>query len=490
VSILPPEILGSVFRWNVTSDGDFGGLPKGSHNFLLVCHHWFEVASRTPDLWSFWGNKLQDWAPHHGRCGAAPLDLVLAAPKYSNNDFDDKLRDALRDRATRDLVRRVHLKGLRVSGLLNSIISSIVTEEEGTRSSRMESFIVLSACFLPVDVSAFFSRYRLPKLRCLRLIGCKISSWDLVRSHTMALTTLELGYMKKSPALSLPQLLSVLSSNPLLRYFGLSLISGPVPDVNHSDGSSPRVPLRHLKWLRLNSDFRPAFELLNQLDLPDRMVNLRLKLFWSSPSDISRTLGMFLGDHVRRRGRLSGDRLGLLAYPSTYSFDFNVGVACKGDGSAEVTWFVEVSGSMTWELEGEEVDRVCFDLISHIPRDQVISLQTSIPILRSKELCVEMRDLTYLHLVDGDLSVWFMEPDILGPHAFKDLLPGLDHIVITGPILDSDDWSPLTKFLSHRAAAGNRISSLRLCNHPQMGRDVVKSIKRMVKVVDFGCGSP
>ena len=49
-TFLPPEILGKIFRWNVIPDEDFGGLPKDSYNFLLVCHHWFEVASRTPEL--------------------------------------------------------------------------------------------------------------------------------------------------------------------------------------------------------------------------------------------------------------------------------------------------------------------------------------------------------------------------------------------------------------------------------------------------------
>ena len=39
---VPPEILGAVFRWNAIPEGgflDFEGLPKGSYNFLLVCHH-------------------------------------------------------------------------------------------------------------------------------------------------------------------------------------------------------------------------------------------------------------------------------------------------------------------------------------------------------------------------------------------------------------------------------------------------------------------
>ena len=49
VSKFPPEVLGNIFRWNVTLEEPFDGIKEESYNFLLVCHHWFEVASRTPE---------------------------------------------------------------------------------------------------------------------------------------------------------------------------------------------------------------------------------------------------------------------------------------------------------------------------------------------------------------------------------------------------------------------------------------------------------
>lgn len=124
---VPPEILGYIFLRNVTPVDRFGGLQRGSYNFLLVCHHWFEVASCTPALWSFWGNTLRQWSRRYQHSGTAPLDLVLSpySNMYGEKDipFDGPLRDALRDRAARDSIRFLHLSS-RNTSLLHSIISS------------------------------------------------------------------------------------------------------------------------------------------------------------------------------------------------------------------------------------------------------------------------------------------------------------------------------------------------------------------------------
>ena len=478
---LPPEILGNIFRWNVIPVGDFGGLLKRSYNFLLVCHHWYKVASRTPELWCSWGNTVRDWSKWYARCGSAPLDLVLSGSEDLN--LDDGLRDALQDRAARDTIRQVHLRSSNV-GLLNSVISSVVAEGEETRSNSMESFILQNGgSRWDVDVSGFFSRYHLPKLQCLRLSGCTISTWDSLESRTTSLTTLSLDIGSQPQIPTLPHLLSILSSNPNLQH--IALANGSVPHAN-GDGSSSQTQLRHLKRLHLTHDFDRVFGLLNRLELPDKMDDLNLVLSKCSPSDLSQTLGPYIGDHVWRRGRSEGG-LGLLAFSESTMFWIQVGDAYKSDESTRVEWFVTVEWTMGMTLEEEEADKLCFDVIARIPWKQVVDVTTNLPILHSVELCIQMCNLTHLHLCDVNVSTWFIEPDIHEPHTFNDLLPGLGFISITKPSLSGSDWGPFTNFLSHRAAIGSPIYSLRLSACPYVDEYVVERIKRVAKVsVDEG----
>ena len=73
--------------------------------------------------------------------------------KYRDEDFDEALRDALRDRAARDVIRKVHLKS-NDTGLLTAIISSLIPESEDVRPSSIESIMLKN-----VDVSDLFARH-------------------------------------------------------------------------------------------------------------------------------------------------------------------------------------------------------------------------------------------------------------------------------------------------------------------------------------------
>src|ERR1700743_148675 len=111
---LPSEILGYIFAWIVTperrysthSRTSFLGLKKISYNFLLICRHWLEVASNTPEVWSFWGNKLRDWRKRYHRAGVASTDLVL--DDYHPEVLCDPLKVALKDHAAKNKIREVH----------------------------------------------------------------------------------------------------------------------------------------------------------------------------------------------------------------------------------------------------------------------------------------------------------------------------------------------------------------------------------------------
>ena len=184
----------------------------------------------------------------------------------------------------RDLIRQVHIRGTGARDI-DSAISSVVTEGEETRSNSMESFMLLNSGVLVVDLSRFFSRYRLPKLKRLHLKGCNISSWDLMSTRITSLITLSLLTSSILPTPTLPHLLLILSANPNLQQLMLTSYSS-APLVG--DGvSSSRIQLCHLRKLHMTSDFHYALGLSNRLEIPYEMNDLKLSLSKCPPSDLS-----------------------------------------------------------------------------------------------------------------------------------------------------------------------------------------------------------
>jgi hypothetical protein len=95
-----------------------------------------------PEALGFLGQFDSRLGCRHARCRTAPLDLVFSG--CEGDRLDDTLRGALQDRATQDTIRQVHLRG--TAGLLNSVISSIITKGEEAHASSARSFIARNTC--------------------------------------------------------------------------------------------------------------------------------------------------------------------------------------------------------------------------------------------------------------------------------------------------------------------------------------------------------
>ena len=459
ISTLPPEVLGDIFRRNVTLKDDFGKLKKGSHNFLFVCHHWFEVASRTPEVWSFWGNTPVDWARRHRHPGTAPLDLVLGDLRYYDRISDIALRDALQDRAARDAVRRVHLRSGNAASL-SSIIAPLAAAGEGIRSNSVESFILdlFSRADTAVDVSDFFARYCFPKLKRLELLKCRITSWDLMHmSRTTGLTTLVLHFDHPSPPPTTPQLLSILASNPSLRKVSLS--ERAVPE-DGGGGSPCPVPLRHLRKLELAGGLRHVIGLLHRLDHPTN-VDLALTLCDRTAEDITRIVGPYIRDYLRRRERSQGG-LGLSAIRIGDYTMVRVGDMGGIDLSTRVwdgaSTFVSI-GLKPNETPQDPSEKWFLDLVAHIPQDEIISLHSWGEPAVMGSVPTQFPNLRALDSGLVPLSAVFPESNLGG----NDRIPlSLRRIDLEELVVDGGDWSPLTTFLTSRASSGSQLDSLRV----------------------------
>ena len=484
---VPPEILGRIFRWNVIPEGDFGGLSKGSYNFLLVCHHWFQVASSTPELWTFWGNTLDQWSRRYQRSGIAPLDLVLNVPYHLRDanpvSFDGPLRDALRDRVASDSIRSIHLQGLG-GDLLYSVISSLTLDGNDIRYNSIESLILEST---DLDISNFLARYRFPKLRDLRLSTiARISSWDYLKLQAASLTTLSLEFTAISSTPTSSQLHSILASYPNLQ--NLSLCESMIP--NHvGDGPVFRAPLRCLKRLYLRGGCRHVFRLLDQLEYPDTLDHVSLGLLECVAESISGSLAPYLQDRIRRDHRFQ-DRLEIHAssIPNCISFKFNV----VGESDASTTpsrWHrtpsVSFRALFSEAMPQRAGEVLCVSLITLIPQEHVVGFTGRLSTRAMTDLAVTMPNIEDLYLTGLVISDTFLRPD---PPSRTKLLPSLRRLSLGYLTLQNDDWTPLINYLTHQTSGG-QVISLRLCGGRNLvPPDVAREIEKLVQ--EFNLGYP
>ena len=478
---VPPEILAYIFVWCIfrepgrsLNSPHFDGLRRGSYNFLLVCHHWFKVASSTPELWSFWGNTVEDWKECHHRSGVAPLDLILCGEYNDDNTLDGPLREALRRRVMQNTIRQVHLMTGDRDALI-SIVALLTPDDEGGQNENIESIILVNERFAPVDVLLFFTS-SLSRLHLLILGGnFWISSWDRLTSRTTLLTAMDLDFSGSSPSPTptTSQLFSILASNPNIQELRLS--DSALPDDAH--GSTLKVPLRNLKMLSLSGEFRHLFELLHRLVLPQALDEMHLCGSNPTLEDISQTFAPYIRDYFQRDIRFQ-DKLEIFSFSSLGFISIRVGVV-RAQATAPAPWASFMVGlSATAPLNVPE--RFLVRLIAPFPREPVVSFDATLDFELPEELLLTMPNIETLRIRGVKLSKGFLQPDPDGPHAGMKLLPSLRSLSLKTIYLDDGNWGDLTTYLGHQTSDGQIISLRMSGNLPYIPSEVVDEIKGLV----------
>jgi len=485
---IPPEILGRMFvcsliretgRW--PGQLHFDGLQKGSYNFLLVCHHWFEVASRTPELWNFWGNTLRDWKRCYRHSGAALVDLVLDGYVDLHGVFDGPLQGAVRSRVAQGTIRQVHLRS-NDGGVLTSIISSLIPDNECAQNKNIESIVWRSEGHPSVDISDFFARSCLSKLRFLDLSEkLRLSSWDHIASRTTLLTTLSLSIRAfpthttaQPPTLPMAQLLSILGSNPNLQV--LLLWHAALP--NDADGFTFTVPLRDLKVLSLSGEFRPLFGLLRRLTLPETFDNLFLRGSNSTMEEISQTIVPYMQEYFRRDARFQ-DRLGIFTIfsPSAAS----ISVICDPTTTPQKALYATFEVTLAVPPPPDTLGRLFIDLLALTPREHAALFETTLGIKPPDQLFLMTPNIRTLRLSGVELSEGFLQPDPDGPQANRKLFPLLRSLYLEDVTLDNDDWGHLITYLTRQTSDGQMVSLELHGDSPYMSPEVVDEVMGLVE---------
>ena len=481
---IPPEILGHIFYQNLVreSDWSFEGLQKGSYNFLLVCHHWFEIASRTPELWSFWGNTLQDWKKRYHRSRATPLDLVLDEDE-SDPDvlFDETLQNAVRSRVMQDTIRQIHLRSNCHDTLtLTSIISSLTPDGEGGQNENIESIVLENGGEVVVEVSNFFTRSRLLRLRFLDIYGnIWISSWDHLASRTTFLTFLSLNLDKSPflPTITVAQLFSILTANPNLRKLSLSHAAIP----NDADASTFKVQLCNLNALALTGKSRHIFPLLRRFIFREVLDDMWLSGSDSTVEDISQTLAPYMEDYFRRDARFQG-RLGVHSSFSPSAIIISLGVVTT---QTPIPVIEPPCVSLTTIVDYPPpavLGQLFIGITALIPRERIVSFHAWFRAWPPEEVFLMMPNIETLYLSNLILSEGLLQPNPDGPHANRKLFPSLRSLFLEDvTFLIKDDWNHFITYLTHQTSGGQIISLEVVGEFPHDCPEIVEGIRGLVK---------
>ena len=390
--------------------------------------------------------------------------------------FEGPLRDALRTRAARDSIRSIYIGNLD-GELIESVISSLILDDEGIQDSSIESLTVTSSNCL--NIFTFLTRYRFPRLRVLSLCCRRILSWDQLKIQAMSLTTLSLSGKGDPTKITRCQFLSTFASFPNLQELSLF---GAIHADDVGGGSTSRVPLRQLKKLHLEGYYCELRSGFDWLEVPDKMDMVHLELARCGREAVLGFFEPYLRDRTQRDDRFRSG-LGLRWSRGPYYISFAVGALGQldalptepGHGYPFVSFGIETTDN----IPEDEITGLCTNLLAVASQEHVVEFAwgSNSGALGEIDLPFAMPNVEKLFLLESVISDTFLQPD--QPSHTK-LLPSLRHLYLHDPILQNDDWRPLISYLAHQTSGGQGISLKIRKSRPPVPPEVVREIEGLV----------
>ena len=214
------------------------------------------------------------------------------------------------------------------------------------------------------------------------------------------------------------------------------------------------------------------------------MEKLSLNLHVRDVADISQIIGPYLRNHLQRHDR-PRNGLNFLVSPSyrTHSpcgIAFHAGDAGGINFSApdRVDAFVMVTMRLSTILDRNGLKRTALDLITHVPREEVVYLQARDNPIDMEDASTQFPNVRALALDTVPLSAAFPNPNLVGDGG---VFPSLEDIFLQDVVVDDGDWSPLMIFLARRVSSGNRLDTLVIANSSSMCLEVMKGIRGLVR---------
>ena len=216
------------------------------------------------------------------------------------------------------------------------------------------------------------------------------------------------------------------------------------------------------------------------------MEKLSLDLYDCDIMDISQIIGPYLRDNLQRRGK-PRNGLNLFVSPSYPTHGpptivFRVGDAGGIDLSTQ-EWtdtFIKTTVRLDMAHRMDELERATFDLITHVPREEVVYFQTQNNHVVMEDASSQFPNVRALSLDTIPLSAAFPGPNLVGDRM---IFPALKYLSLKEVLVDDGDWNPFINFLVRRVSSRNRLDTVVITGFPHPCPEVMENTRELVRTL-------